>query len=465
MSGPTIAIVGAGFSGTLLALHILRRCPPPTRVTLIERSRSFGSGLAYARRNAGHLLNVPAGRMSAFHDRPADFLHWLQRQPVGELGDLEPTERTFVPRRLFGGYVRALLNDERKRPENETRLDLLRGDVLAIEKDPAGHRLRLDRDREVIADLAILAIGNFPPDPPPVDDPSFYDGPLYRPDPWAADTLTELDPDAPVLLIGTGLTMVDTVVALLDQGHRAPIHALSRRGLLPQRHAAAPALPFPHDPFPTRLIALLRLLRRDATRAMAAGGSWQPVVDELRPFTLDIWQALSAADRARFLRHLRPWWDVHRHRSAPVIAERIDAARASGQLRIHAGRIQAYDSQDGSVVVSFRPRAGDGLERLRASRVVNCSGPCCDFDRIADPLVRALLEDGLVRPDPLRLGLEVTTNCAVRDRDGGISPRLFAVGPVTRGMFWEMTAVPDLRRQCEALATHLAMLVPRLRQG
>src|ERR1700734_4212207 len=82
----TIAIVGAGFSGTLLALHLRRRCPPPTRLVLFEPNSQFGRGLAYGTGNASHTLNVPAGRMSAFHDRPNDFLEWLSGQPESDIG-------------------------------------------------------------------------------------------------------------------------------------------------------------------------------------------------------------------------------------------------------------------------------------------------------------------------------------------------------------------------------------------
>jgi uncharacterized NAD(P)/FAD-binding protein YdhS len=182
-------------------------------------------------------------------------------------------------------------------------------------------------------------------------------------------------------------------------------------------------------------------------------------VDGLRPFTQDIWQAMSHEDRLRFLRHLRPWWEVHRHRMAGPVAERIEAAQASGQLQVCAGRIQGYRMRaDGTVEVAFRPRGEAGQAALRVARVVNCSGPGADYDRITHPLVRSLLREGTARPDPLRLGLDVTATCALLNRDGAISRRLFAVGPVTKGAFWEMTAVPDIRRQCEVLATHLATL-------
>jgi uncharacterized NAD(P)/FAD-binding protein YdhS len=454
---PTIAIVGAGFSGTLLALHLLRRCPEPVQVTLIERNSQFGRGQAYATGNPSHLLNVPAARMSAFRDQPGDFVAWLRRQAEGEA----LVTQGFVPRRLFGAYVRHLLSEEVKRPANEGRLELLRGDVLGLLDSEGGLALALDGSSSLTADIAVLAIGNFPPEPPPGTSPSFLDSPMYRPDPWAPDALAGLDPDAAVLMIGTGLTTVDAVVSLLDQGHRGPIQALSRRGLLPRRHApvATPGPAVPATALPSTLVELTRALRADARRATARGGDWRPVIDRLRPFTQDVWQTLSPPDKARFLRHLRPWWDVHRHRMAGPVADRIAAAQASGQLRISAGRIQTLREQAGQVVVTYRRRGDATLDTLTAARLVNCSGPACDYDRIAHPLVRSLLANGLARPDPLRLGLDVTATCAVRNGQGAISRRLFAVGPISKPMFWEMTAVPDIRRQCEVVAEHIAGIV------
>ncbi len=455
----TLAIVGAGFSGTLLALHALRRAPAGTEVLLIERSRRFGHGLAYGSGNPNHLLNVPAARMSAFHDRPADFLEWLHRHPAWR----DSTGQCFVPRHAFGAYIRDLLKTELRRPEIASRLVLVRGEVQSIRPHGAELAIRLDRDRTLPAHLAVLATGNFPPEPPRVADPRFYDGTLYRADPWEPGALDGLDPAAPVLLIGTGLTAIDTIISLLDRGHVGPITALSRRGLLPLQHADGPALPRNAVPaFPTGATALLRFMRDAADQAIARGGSWQSTVDALRPFTHDVWQAMPPRDRGAFLRHLRPWWDVHRHRMAPAVADRIAATRASGQLRVRAGRIQAYRADEaGHVEVRFRlrPRDGGGEEAVTVDRVINCSGPSCDYERTGDPLLRALLDMGLARPDPLRLGLDVTGSCALREASGAVSRQLFAVGPITKAMFWEMTAVPDLRRQCEALATHLAGLL------
>ena len=465
---PGIAIVGAGFSGTLLALHLLQRVPLQTRVVLIERNAQFGRGPAYSTGNSSHVLNVPAGKMSAFHSRPLDFLQWLQAQPPEELCGVEATASTFVPRRMFGRYIRHLLNQEVKARNHGDQFELIRGDVTDIATNGGGLSLTLDRNRAVDVDRAVLAIGNFPPAPPPVADMSFYDSVSYRPDPWAADTLDDLDPDLPVLLIGTGLTTIDTVISLLDQGHRGRITALSRRGLVPHRHASS--LPPPDmpeaDSFPTRVNDLARALREGSRRCRELGGNWHTVIDELRPITTELWQAMCTRDRARFLRHMRPWWDVHRHRVAGPVADRIDAARARGQLQIRAGRIHDYRQRpDGLTDILYRPRFGDGLEKIPAGRVVNCAGPDADYSRIRDPLVRSLLGKGLVRPDPLCLGLDVTANCATLGRDGSISRRLFAVGPVTKGTFWEMTAVPDIRQQAEFLAGQLASLTKPVRSA
>ena len=360
---PGIAIVGAGFSGTLLALHLLQRVPLQTRVVLIERNAQFGRGPAYSTGNSSHVLNVPAGKMSAFHSRPLDFLQWLQAQPPEELCGVEATASTFVPRRMFGRYIRHLLNQEVKARNHGDQFELIRGDVTDIATNGGGLSLTLDRNRTVDVDRAVLAIGNFPPAPPPVADMSFYDSTSYRPDPWAADTLDDLDPDLPVLLIGTGLTTIDTVISLLDQGHRGPITALSRRGLVPHRHASS--LPPPDmpeaDSFPTRVNDLARALREGSRRCRELGGNWHTVIDELRPITTELWQAMCTRDRARFLRHMRPWWDVHRHRVAGPVADRIDAARARGQLQIRAGRIREYrEHPDGLTDILYRPRFGDG---------------------------------------------------------------------------------------------------------
>jgi uncharacterized NAD(P)/FAD-binding protein YdhS len=389
--------------------------------------------------------------MSAFQPEPQHFIRWLSSRGEGH------TKDCFVPRAVFGDYVRDLLNDELKRSRGEgRRLSLVRADVDDMAVTSRGVTLRAADGRTIEASVAVLAVGNFPPEAPPIEDASFYDGDRYRADPWAPDALAGLDPASPVLLIGTGLTMVDTVMSLLDGGHRGRIHALSRRGLLPHRHASAgTSAPSPllGAPLPTSISGLTRTLRR----AIAGeGGQWRSIIDGLRPWTQEVWQAMTIEERARFARHLRPWWEIHRHRLPPAVAARLDAAIAAGRVSTAAGQLRSLRVLGGQVEAAYRPRGLSDERRIRIQRVINCSGPGCDYDRIVHPLVRRLLDRGDVQPDALRLGLDVSASCALKNRSGEIWPRLFAVGPVTKPLFWEITSVPDIRQQCEALATQIA---------
>lgn len=298
-------------------------------------------------------------------------------------------------------------------------------------------------------DAAILALGNFPP---------ARTGNLADAlSPWeshALDGLDGLDPARPVLLVGTGLTMVDTCLELLARGFQGPIHALSRRGLLPLPHAATPA------PWDVRLEAadrrsllhLLRAVRRAVAAADAAGIGWHAVLDALRPQVQSLWQTLSAVDRHRFLRHLRPWWEVHRHRLAPTVAGTIRAARSAARLNILAGRIERIVPAESGARVYWSRRGGTAGQPLDVQCVINCTGPEVDVTRVNDPLLRQLLADGLVRPDPWRLGLDASAQGGIARRDGEVSQRLFAVGPVARGALWEVTSVPDIRSQAEQVA-------------
>jgi uncharacterized NAD(P)/FAD-binding protein YdhS len=459
MDRPTIAIIGAGFSGTMLCLHLLREATPATRILLIERTNTFGPGQAYGTDHASHLLNVPAGRMSAFPDQPLHFLTWLQRQPEVVLGGPIPTATSFVPRGLYGAYLRDMLA-EATRSAQPDRLQSVSGKVVAITRNAGGVILHLDQDRNLAATVAVLATGNNPLTTVPVADPGFYDGPLYRHDPWSQSALRRIPANRSILLIGTGLTMVDTVLRLLDAGHTGPIHALSRRGRLPHTHAiGAVGVPM-RDPatFPRDPSALLRSVRAEAARITAAGGTWHAAIDALRPITQALWRNWSIPERRRFLAHLRPIWDTHRHRMAPTVAQRIDAARASGQLRIHAGRIEGFLPAADGVDVTWQSYGVSVRTQVRVGLVVNCTGPASDITRSADPLHQSLLAGGLARPDALCLGFDVTETGALRGANGLVSASLFGVGPVCRSALWEITAVPDIRQNCQQLASHLAAM-------
>ena len=270
------------------------------------------------------------------------------------------------------------------------------------------------------------------------------------------DALTreQIPQDGRVLILGTGLTMVDTVLSLLQSGHTGPIVALSRRGLLPHVHRDVVATPINADevPFGAGVAHLLRWLRARAEQTQACGRDWRSVIDGLRPCISDIWRKLPTSERRRFLRHARPWWDIHRHRMAPQVAMRIVHTLAEDQLKIIAGKITSLVADDKESTVHYRRRGTEQIETMQVAAILDCTGISSSPLHSPNPLVRDLLSRGMTRPDPLELGLDVTECCALINQSGRVSQRLFAVGPITRGRFWEIMAVPDIRVQCAKLA-------------
>ncbi|MFS0738058.1 FAD/NAD(P)-binding protein [Sphingomonas sp. 1P06PA] len=433
-----VAIIGAGFSGALQAINLLRHDGP--RATLIERRGAVARGVAYSAAHPDHLLNVRADRMSALPDQPDHFRMWLAKQGLDADG--------FVPRLVYGDYLAALLAETVARDPD--RLRIVQGDVIDVEQCADGVALALDDGSTITADAAVLAMGNLRPHEPAGIAAARLGADVYAPDPWRADITAGLEDGDRVLAIGTGLTMIDVALLLEANGFGGQMIAMSRRGLVPRAHGQAAPRGLSERP-PLTATALLR-----AVRARARLIGWRSAVDELRPYTQDMWLAAEPAERARFLRHLRPWWDVHRHRLAPIVDARISALRAGGRLDVVAGTLLAAEPQGRGARVTWRPRGGDAIETMDVRRIVNCSGPQGDLARSEEPLLTRLATRGLIRPDRFRLGLDVDMQARLIGSDGTASDRLFALGPMTRGAFWEIVAVPDIRVQTWTLARKLS---------
>lgn len=453
-----VAIVGGGASGTILAIHLLRKERADGPVVLVERRNAYGLGVAYSTEEPAHLLNVPAGGMSALHDEPDHFLEWLHdaRIPAGY--------GVFVPRATYGRYLGATL-------EAAERISLrslirIRGSVEDVQTGRNGAVVEGRSLPSVRARRVVLALGNPPPGTPP-----FLGSPMgerYIRDPWKAVALRRVGPDEPVLLVGTGLTAVDVALALTAGGHRGPLHAVSRHGLLPQVHRLPAERTRPLRtlrPFPSPLSVrrLLRWAREEVRAAEADGADWRDVMRSVRPWTQRLWMQLSHEERGIFLRHLQRHWSVHRHRMAPEIARAVAAMRASGQLSVHAGKV-AVQERDGKFDVAITPHLGSS-RHLTSSWVVNCTGPDLDPRRSQEPLVRSLLERGDVRPDPLGLGFECTPEGAMVDSTGTAGGTLWAIGPPRTGSLWESTAVPEIREQASKLSDALGPVHADAPQG
>jgi uncharacterized NAD(P)/FAD-binding protein YdhS len=453
----TVAIIGGGFTGATLAARLLQKAGGTISILLIERNARPGRGVAYSTPCAEHLLNVRAKNMSAHADDPEHLLRWARRNY-----DPGVTPDDYLPRTVYGQYVASLLQQEIERHPGQ--LEHVQDEAVAVTRFGDTAEIRLRSGRALFADKVVIALGNFPPGDPRLPGRTPHSL-RYVSNPWTPNLSTlnlgkstslnpcvpgDAAPDKDILLVGSGLTSVDVAITLREQGFRGIIHILSRRGLLPQTHKATapwPAFLEHDDPSPRNIRALLRLIRTQIKSAEKAGVGWQAVIDSIRPFTQEIWQSLSLKERRRFIRFLRPYWDVHRHRIAPAIGARISSQIEDGQIKIHAGRIKAYAEDFDGVDVSYRDRESGQLETLRVDQVINCTGPESDCRRVDDPFLRNLMRQKLARPDSLFLGLDVSSDGALIDAQGTASNLLYAIGPVRKGSLWETIAVPELREQ------------------
>lgn len=433
--GPHVLIVGGGASGVLSATQILR-CDPLSRVTLVEPRDRIGLGLAYSTLDQNHLLNVRAGNMSALADDPRHFLDWLASQGQDSAPD------RFVSRSLYGEYISNLLSTWRD--DRPKRFRRVQGICMSIAESQTGIVATLDDGTVQLADHAILATGHSLPRPS--DDPAIH---------AAWDPIPALPPEASVLILGTGLTMVDQVLSILDTGFEGRILAISRRGLLPRAHR--PSMPLrlgPQDiPFGAPISALCRWLRTLALEAERKDGTWRDAMDAVRPYVRRIWRSLPPVERNRFLRHGQRWWDIHRHRMPPSSEARLHAAMTDGQLILLKGDVsQVYRTTKG-VVVSYRPHRKVTIETLIVTHSIDARGQ--RWAPSHSPLLAQMLRHGIVRMDPLGIGLDIANDGSVVGFDGTPSSRLSAIGPVSRAAFWEITAIPDIREQAAALAQRI----------
>lgn len=386
-----VIIIGGGFSGTLVAVHLLRQ-NGSVEIDIVDR-RLPGRGLAYSTTCDAHLLNVPAIRMSAFGSEPMHFLQWLQAHgmPLADPG-------LFAPRKLYGTYIQDLLQTTARSAGPQSKLRHHFTDAVRVGFDGYSVSVFLANGERLQADKLVLALGN------PASRGFFQSLPGYFPSPWQPDALSGLDRDKNVLLVGAGLTAVDASLALVSQGHAGQIHILSRRGKLPQVHAPYRPLTGPFL-LPDKLTArgLLKAIRAEVKTAQTLGLDWRAVIDSLRPVTNEIWQELTHDEQRRIFRHLKTWWDIHRHRMASEIGAKVQDALVSSQLIVHAGRLQHLRGR------RARPQSRHSSAERRASLLERRKGHKLHRTRRRVPFYGECLE-------PLSVGSRIC--CAGFNRQG-----------------------------------------------
>lgn len=440
-----VAIIGGGVAGTLAAL-ILAKLPQIGPITILDRNGAFGRGLAYSARAAWHRINVPAYKMGGLGADDADgFVDWLAANNHIAGPDYSTA---FVPRWLYGQY----LCDQLAVLTDAGRVEARQDSAESIGQDDQTYRVITTSGETINADLVFVCIGNHSPSPFPGVAPSSRSITNV----WAPGALDAIIADHNVLMIGTGATAVDVVIDLIHRGIRAPITMVSRRGLLPQIDAPAQTDPDPMDTWPVPTArGLFHSLREDIRRKAADGVPWQTVIDTFRLQTQGFWKSFPETERARFSRHLRSIWLVHRHRLAPDVDALLQTLQQENCLRVIAGRITSAAATRTGHDVAIRLRGHSTID-MEANWILNCTGPEERYDRIDDPFVKSLLATGRARPGHNGLGLDVDPNCQLRDSNGDVQSGLYAIGPATRGAFWEVTAASNIRQQLLGVAETLA---------
>ena len=455
-----VLIIGGGLSGTMLAVQLLRQ-PGKRQILVIEPRKELGRGEAYSAVELGHTLNGNAARMSVDPDNPDDLTQWLtdyigaggwpesDQQPV-------PISELFPPRGIFGVYAQQRLAEAKAL--SASTVEHIRAEVVDLQVDAAATLLTLDNGQQLRGAYAVLATGMFPAARTPQTESSGLNAAAV--DPWDVKAMRQIEPQSTVLIIGSGLTMVDAVVSLEQAGHRGPIEVFSRHGLLPHVRRQPPSwVDFLADDHHLRSPRqLLREVRRQCRLALEQGIDWQAPLDTVRAHIGRLWSHASEREKRQFVRHVRPWWESHHHRSPPLSAQLVARLHEAGRLRIQAASFKGLVASDSGVTIKLRRRGEQTVTQVSGAALINSSGIEYDWRRVAKPLPQQLLKRGLIKPGPLALGIAAQVSGAVLDAQGQVSQRLFAMGPPLRGMWWESTAVTDVALQAKSLAAKLTSL-------
>ena len=458
MGQASVVIVGGGFSGAAVAFH-LARAEVEAEIVVVEPRALIGAGLAYDGGDPAHRVNVPASRMSLLPDDEGDFARWLEAS--GALA-LDPEARAggeaYPQRRLFGLYVDAAL-----RPLVAAGgVRHVRDRVVALERRQGGWRAATAGGAALSADLAVIATTHPPAAPPPPLAAFLGDARIVA-EPLADRALDGVARRARVLIVGAGLTGADVVASFDARGHQGPITMVSRRGLLARGHPPTPLPPegdFASAPA-VRAAELLARVRGAVAEAQAAGRSWHPVFDALRIQGRDIWRGLDAEARRRVVRHLRPFYDVHRFRLAPQTEAILERRLKQGALRLRRARLGAVASEGQGLAVEFVDLRRGEAQRQIFDRIVVATGPAHGAVLGSQPFLGALAAQGALAPDPAGLGLHTALDARAIGANGQADPTLFIAGPLARGTFGELMGLPHVAIYAQFVADRVAAALGR----
>ncbi|WP_426233185.1 FAD/NAD(P)-binding protein [Pararhizobium sp. DWP3-4] len=454
---PVVAIIGGGVSGAATAFHLaLSKQTPAPQIIVFEPRECLGKGLAYDTTEPAHRINVPAARMSLLTDEPDHFLRWIAAHSAtaGDDDALRPDGALFPRRSVFGDYVNAMLQPLVTSGAVQHR----RSAVAHVLRDGA-HWLVIGEDgTRTKADIVVIATSHPPPVAPGQLQAVLKDHPRFVPDPTRAGALSAIRPTDRVLVVGNGLTSADVIAALALKDHKGPITAISRRGLRSRGHA-----PVAQDPTGDFLTApaftaraLLKDIRTAIRQAALDGGTWHGVIDQVRAQGQALWQVLPLVERQRIVRHLRPFWDVHRFRVAPQVEAALDTAIAEERLEILAGSVAASRIEADAIHCMLRLRRSPAIIEKTYDAVVVTTGPGHGGILASQPFLAELSRNGYLELDPTGLGLSCTRNSEAVGPVTGVTPSLLIAGPLARGTFGELMGLPQVTDHAVFVASRIA---------
>lgn len=437
----SIAIIGGGISGTLVVLNCLKQSKTPLQISWFDKTDAFCKGFAYSTRQNDHLLNVRAANMSIFPDEPGHFVNWLAKHYP------QYTAADFVPRKVFGEYT---LHTYQALKQTNPMVSVTEYAEEVISIEQTQHEFTVSAAKPHRCGQVVLALGNFLPAHPRSQSLEFINAPHYFQNAFDTRLAEVAAGKEQVVIIGSGLTMIDTVISLENGGYRGHITAVSPHAYLPQAHSqnSLPAVSsFIKEHMPYTLLDLYSLVNSELKKARRLNLNPHSVIDVMRPHLQELWHRLSLADKQQFLRHLRHKWGVARHRAPTQSMALIERLLRENRLRVVKGRIDDIKPKGKGFELGFSGHNNTG-NTLYADILVNCTGPESNLEKLDSPLIRQLLKDGIIAVDELKYGLHAS-------KDGEIGKNIHTLGPPLKGLLWESTAVPEIRVQAQNLAAKI----------
>jgi len=455
-----IGIIGAGFSGTMTAVNLIENSNEIIEILLFEKENPIGKGIAYSPYSKKQLLNVPTSKMSAFKDLPDHFFNWVKSLEEYKNVDESILAGAFLPRHLYGQYLEFVWNEALANAKAKSiKVRILRSNIIDLERKSAEIELIGDKNDRFLVDYCVLATGNLVPRNQTIKNMDFYSNSNYFQNPWKIESVENLNKNENVLVIGNGLTMVDTVLALQERNLRGIIYSISPNGyhILSHRHAPIKYNKLVEElPDHVDLKTIRNLIVKHVRAVRKLGVSAEPVIDSLRPFSQNIWRNFSINDKREFLRKYRHAWGVARHRIPIHMNDFLLKLMFSIKLKVFAGEIKSLNEVNGTIEVSFVEKNSKTEEKIFVSRVINCTGPESNIKLSESQLLKKCLEKGIISQDEFYLGFNADpTNFQLIGGNGEVQNNIFTIGTNLKGIFWESTAVNELRSQAENLANYI----------